>query len=256
MTDAKQFADVIAKAMRYDPDEIEATIRDLAVPFPGGAGEPVAGGATSDPTANAVIANLTRRGPNRDLTDVFKLHVAEAAFVRNIAHIADATSSMEPPDTWAEALVAGNYLVELDVVAAAIGVGVRLRRHIDRAADAVDTVQRVHDGHCAHEPPPSVAELNTSWCRPHLRIGVNRKRISKMCCQMCWRDISDVADVLGLPAVELQLDPKFWPSEAMQRARADGRRVLFGKERQSWLRGLGVDPVDVERRRRAVRAGA
>jgi hypothetical protein len=164
------------------------------------------------------------------------------------------------PDTWAEALQDAHLLLETGTLQAAIDVG----RHIDATAlrfcFAVDTVRAVRDSWMAHDAPQGMAETNQAWCRPHLRIDVKRPRVTKVCCQQCWRDIRDlegqVLDDHGrpIPAVELQTDPTNWPSEAMQRAREDGRRVLFEKEQAAWMRSRGVDPHQAHQRRQQRRS--
>lgn len=156
-------------------------------------------------------------------------------------------------DDWDEALQHAHLLANAGYVTAALDVG----RHIDhwllRFAYAIDTVRAIRDSWMPHAPQENLGLIQREgWCRSHQRIDVQRPRVSRLLCQQCWRDIQDL-EQLGAP-VDLQTDPAKWPSEAMLRAREEGRRVLFDRERQAWLRSHGVSVQQVQQRRRERRA--
>lgn len=169
-------------------------------------------------------------------------------------------------EDWDAALKDAHLLASQGYITAALDVG----RHIDhwliRFAHAVDTVRAIRDSWMAHRAPEGLAEENQPWCRSCLRIELSngdrlrRTRHTKMCCQRCFRDIQDlegyVLDDQGhpIPAVELQMSPAYWPSEAMTKAREDGRTVLLEKERTKWLRSHGADVSEVHRRRQERRS--
>lgn len=239
-THASVFAKAVAQAATLEPDRIEHTIRTLAEPFPGGSGEPTSGGNISDPTASTVVARLSvaERGgnPDRELADIGKLNTAVANFVRHVAAVADATTDMDAPATWEEAITAGHFMIELDVITAALGVGVRLGRTIDRTAESVLTVQRIHDGHCAHPPDPFAQLAGEEICLSHARIGdYERSRHGKLCvCKVCY----DMMAKVGPPA-EAHNDPDAWPSITLLRAHAHmeltGQRVDYRREVSVWV---------------------
>lgn len=159
------------------------------------------------------------------------------------------------PDTWDEALQDAHTLVEAGFLSAAIDVG----RHVDaealRFAHAIDTVRAIRDSWLPHAPAQGLIEANFAWCRPHLQIGVQVKRETKVCCRTCYRWIEDL-ELGGLgQAVELQLERRYWPTEDMLRSNADGRRAMVARDRRDWLVKFGLDPMTVDRRRSTKRAG-
>lgn len=164
------------------------------------------------------------------------------------------------PETWEEATTDANVIHETGMLKAAIDVGRDVERWAMRYVHAIDTVRAVHDAWMPHEPPQGLAEENIAWCRPCLRIDEKRKRITKVCCQRCWRDILDLEGFITdddgepIPAVELQLQPRYWPSEAMGRAREQARPILVDRERQAWLRSHGINPATAHQRRQERRS--
>lgn len=157
------------------------------------------------------------------------------------------------PDDWDDALKCAHLLDETGTLAAAIDVGRDVDSWALRFAHAIDTVRAIRDSWMAHAPAPSVMEENYAWCRNHAKIGAEEKRTSRMLCRWCWEQIGDLAE-LGEPVV-LQEDQQHWPSEGMMRALADGRMVDVKRERNDWLRGLGLNPERVHQRRQ-LRRGA
>lgn len=198
---------------------------------------------------------------NRSADDLLRLSKASERAVDAIAALNAECCDAGVPDTWDEALHHANTLHEAGYLLAAIDVGRDVDAWALRFSFAVDDVRAVRDSWMPHAPAEGLAEENRAWCRPCQRLDIKRQRITKMCCQRCWRDVLDlegfILDLHGapIPAVELQLNPAYWPSEAMGRAREDGRRVLLDKEKRDWMLSLGVDIRAAYNQRQARRSG-
>jgi hypothetical protein len=213
-----------------------------------------------------------RHHSNRPADDLLRLSKASERAVEAIASLlAEVLDQGYDPDSydWDDATKDAHLIAEHrngETLRAALDLGRNVTYWLDRYSHAIDTVRAVHDTWLPHAPAQGLAEANQPWCRPCQRIKLYngepllRQRVTKVCCQRCWRDIQDlegfVLDANGhpIPAVELQNDPAMWPSEAMTKAREDGRRVLADRERQAWLRGHGADVSEVQRRRQERRA--
>jgi len=271
----------IAQAMLLDPDQIEETIHDTSGPAMGGSGEPVSGGGIGDPTALAAlrpiiaadnvrekwerdVVNALAAGmkppqrpamprPVNDLVDIPKLHKAVEKFLMAHRIIWTACHSGTPATDWDDAVKDMHMLCELGTVADALRTGSRITSAIYSAQDAILTIQRIHDGHCAHAPDLLTRTMEAkSNCRSCARIGVDSPRTTRLLCRQCWRYVQDLTD-LGEP-VELQTDPNCWPSEAMLRARVEGRTADVNRHCRDWLVGHGLDPRTVLASRRGRRA--
>ena len=206
--------------------------------FPADEDEPGKWGSRTDRAADDLLA--LRRATDRVLDSISALN----------AECCDAGTA----DDWDAALKDAHLLAEAGYLTAAIDVG----RHIDhwliRFTHAVDTVRAIRDSWMAHAPAQGLAEANFAWCRPHLTIGVETKRETKVCCRWCYRQIEDL-ELAGLgDAVELQLQRRYWPTEAMLRSNAEGRRAMLSRDRRDWLVSHGADPMAVDRRRASRRA--
>jgi hypothetical protein len=204
-------------------------------------------------------APRTRGNGNRASDDLYRLSKASERIVEAVSSLLAEVLDTGCPDlteyAWDDAIKDAHLIAEHnngETFTAAVDLGRHVIKWVDRFTNAVDTVRAIRDSWMAHDPSQGLAESNQAWCRPHLRIDIKRKRVSAVCCQQCWRDIQDL-EQLGAP-VDLQRDPKNWPSEPMLRAREDGRTALFQKERQAWLRGHGVDLSRVAQRRQERRS--
>lgn len=164
------------------------------------------------------------------------------------------------PDTWDQAIADANVLLEAGYLQAAIDVGRNVDSEALRFVFAVDTVRAVRDSWMAHAPAQGLAETNHPWCRSHKQIGVDKARDTRMLCRWCYRHVEDIAGFVtdehghGSSAVELQHDPSYWPSKAMLAAHDEGRRVVYDREHQAWLRSHGLDPLRVHQQRQGRRS--
>ena len=238
MNTAVLFATTAAKAMLLDPRHIADTIQDTASTWPGGSsGEPVSGGGTSDPTATTAISRLTSTRRDTDASDLAQLGRSVDAAVRAVATIASRCRAGKPPQDWHQAVKDAHLMAELRIVQSALDVGVEIGRPVFDFHDAVLTIQRIHDGHCAHLPD-ATAKLATGdpICLSHARIGdYDRPRWrNHHVCRTCH----DLLAEIGNPS-ELHNDPDAWPAVELLREHADmertGRRVDYRRERTAWI---------------------
>ena len=249
MTDTEQLLRrTVKQAAALDPKRIEDTIVATAGDWPGGGStEAVTGGGLSDPTVLAVLRRIDFP-PGDDTRDLVVLNRAVAGYITAISSITRKTSSITRPATWTEATTTARQLLDDGIITTALDVGTNITADILRAHDHVTTLQRVHDGHCAHPPDTFTRVMQSeTGCRSCARFGGDTKRVTKMLCQWCWRQVQDL-DQLGDP-VELQTDRNCWPSEAMWRAKQDGRTADLMRQWQDWLRSHNLNPIDVHRRR-------
>lgn len=191
---------------------------------------------------------------DRARDDLSHLHRATLRAMDAVVTLNAECSAAEAPDDWDDTLKCAHLLHETGMLQAALDVG----RDVDAAAlrfsHAIDTVRAIRDSWMAHAPQQGLAEANFAWCRPHLTIGVQVKRETKVCCRTCYRWIEDL-QLGGIgDAVELQLERRYWPSEDMLRSNAAGRRAMVARDRRDWLLEHGCDPATVDRRRAARRA--
>ena len=244
MTDTTSdlFARCVNQAMTLDPDRIEAVIRNTAGGWPGGGqSEPVSGGGTSDPTASAAVRRLSSADPDYDLRDLAALELATDGYIASASRIIKLCSSAAKPEDWDEATKLGHLLHEQGQIQAAIDVGIDLTREVFRLHDYVTTVQRIHDGHCAHKADDT-AKLATGdpICLSHARIGdYDRPRHGKHhVCKTCY----DLLAAVGHPS-ELHHDPDAWPPDDLLREHAHmemtGKRMDYIRERQRWVESHG-----------------
>lgn len=167
------------------------------------------------------------------------------------------------PDDWEDALKAAHTLHDAGYLAAAIDVGRNVDGWALRFIHGIDTVRAIRDSWMAHTLDASDLGLVKAhrWCRSHERVKdakgkpLEKARDTALLCRWCYRHVEDLAEFSDETAVELQRDPKCWPSEAMVAADEQGRRVLYDKEEAAWQRSHGLDPAAVHQRRQGRRAG-
>lgn len=188
------------------------------------------------------------------------------AFIDAVSAI-NAARDVGTPGDWNEALADAHLMSEMhagEFIAAAIDLAYdRGPYHaLIRAVDALAAIARRWD--VARVASTEDRLRAKKHCRSCERAGVpsahQRTRVSAMCCQRCWRDVKDLEGFVRddndeiIPAVELQLDPRYWPSEELVRAKEDQRPAhVIARAWDSWLRSLDIDPETVHSARRAKR---
>jgi hypothetical protein len=191
---------------------------------------------------------------DRARDDMLALNKAATRVLDSIATLNAVCCDAGQPDTWAEAIHDANLLAETGMLQAALDVGRNVDADAIRFAHAVDTVRAIRDSWMAHQAPQSVAEANYVWCLSHARLNLEEKRSTRKLCRWCYRHVEDIAEFSDRTAVELQEDDTCWPSEAMIRAKEQGRPVLYDKEHQAWLRSHQIDPRIAHQRRQQRRS--
>lgn len=219
------------------PDAIAAIIRTTATSHTRSAGgEPVTGGGIGDPTSAAALRAIAR--PQRDeLRDILRLDIEVAFAVAATARITRNCTSDPAPHNWPTMIATVRQLRSRKLLEAAIDVGVDLLRDVGRYHDAITTIARIHDGHCAHTPDDT-AKLATGdpVCMSHARIGdYDRPRYRQhRVCRVCH----DLLAQIGNPS-ELDNDPDAWPPVELLREYADmertGKRVDYRRMRSDWI---------------------